>query len=153
MKVLDALQDRIQRHIPLAGHLAFRLRDWSPGRLEVTAPLDVNINDKGTFFAGSQAALLALSGWALTTLEAEADGASMDVVAVESSLCHRAPAPFDARLIARAEDQDLTPFRQRLRARGRAKLPLTVVLEGPEGQVATTYEGLFMARRLEEHHD
>lgn len=153
MSELDALERRIKRHIPLASHLAFRLVHREAGRLEITAPLEANINDKGTFFAGSQAALLALAGWALTTLEAEAGGERMDVVAVESSLRHLAPAPFDARLTALASQADLARFRERIAAKGRGRLPLEARLEGPDGQLATTYKGLFLARRLENVHD
>lgn len=153
MKVLSQLEQRIRDNIPLTGHLGFCLEQWQPGRLLLTAPLSINRNDKGTFFAGSQAALLALAGWALTTLEAEADGEHMDVVAVESSLRHLAPATFDARLEATATAEDLARLRQRLATRGRGKLPLEVALRGPENQLATTYQGLFMARRLERTHD
>lgn len=149
MDPLSDLEERIRTHIPLTRHLDFRLDRHEPGELDLSAPLEPNINDKGTFFAGSQAALLALAGWALTTLEAERTVARADVVAVESSLRHKAPAPFDARLEARASDEALRDFHARLARRGRAKLALEVTLLSPDGGQATTYSGLFMARQLE----
>lgn len=150
MEPLPALEERIRAHIPLTRHLGFHLERHIPGELILHAPLEPNINDKGTFFAGSQAALLALAGWALTTLEAERVVTPADVVAVESSLKHRAPAPFDARLTATAEAEALERFRQRLADRGRGKLALAVELTGPDGEVVTTYEGLYMARYMED---
>ncbi len=150
MEPLPALEERIRAHIPLTRHLGFHLEHHSPGELILRAPLKPNSNDKGTFFAGSQAALLALAGWALTTLEAERVLAPADVVAVESSLKHHAPAPFDARLTATAEADVLTHFRQRLQDKGRGKLALAVTLTGPDGEAATTFEGVYMARYMEE---
>lgn len=150
MDPLPALEERIRAHIPLTRHLGFSLEHHRPGQLILRAPLEPNSNDKGTFFAGSQAALLALAGWALTTLEAERVVVAADVVAVESGLKHHAPAPFDARLTVTAEEDALEHFRQRLHDRGRGKLPLSVVLAGPAGEVATTYEGVYMARFMED---
>jgi thioesterase domain-containing protein len=147
---LRALEERVRAHIPLAAHLGFRLERHQPGELILHAPLEPNINDKGTFFAGSQAALLALAGWALTTLEAEGILDHADVVAVECSLKHLAPARFDARLEARATGAALERFHERLARRGRGKLELQVELLGPAGEQATTYQGLYMARQLEE---
>lgn len=150
MDALQALEARIREHIPLTRHLAFRLERHEPGRLELAASLAPNINDKGTFFAGSQAALLALAGWTLTTLEGERLAGPVDVVAVESSLKHRAPAPFDATLVATAEADALARLQRRLETKGRGTLALDVALTGPEGQIATTYQGLYMARCLED---
>ena len=149
MEPLPALEERIRARIPLTRHLGFSLERHTPGELILHAPLEPNINDKGTFFAGSQAALLALAGWALTTLEADRVAAGADVVAVESSLKHQAPAPFDARLTATAGNEALDHFRQRLHDKGRGKLPLAVTLNAPDGEVVTTYEGLYMARSME----
>lgn len=150
MDALRALEERVRAHIPLVEHLAFRLEYHEPGTLILHAPLEPNINDKGTFFAGSQAALLALAGWALTTLEAERTVARADVVAVESSLKHLIPAPFDARLEAHATQSARERFHERLARRGRGKLELSVELLGPAGERATTYQGLYMARQLED---
>ena len=62
MPDLAALEARIRNHIPLSEHLQFRLLSFNDDRLTLSAPLAANINDKGTMFAGSQAALMALAG-------------------------------------------------------------------------------------------
>jgi thioesterase domain-containing protein len=149
MKALRELEARILGHIPLTRHLDFRLRHWVDGSLEVTASLAANINDKGTLFAGSQAALMALSGWALTTLEAEAEGGRCDVMAVKSSLHHRAPAPGDALIRVRAPADSLDSFHRRLSSRGWARLMVAAELLGAEQQVLTEYEAGYLASRLD----
>lgn len=149
MDELKALEQRVRQQIPVTHHLGFTLDHHDSGEMTMRAPLAMNSNDKGTFFAGSQAALLALAGWALTTLEAEQVTAPVDVLAAESSLKHREPAAFDVRLTARADPEALERFRGRLAERGRASLTVTVELAGPDGELATTYEGVYVARSKE----
>ena len=144
---LAVLQDYIETRIPLTRHLAFRLLEWEESRLRMQAPLDANINDKGTMFAGSQAALLSLAGWALTTLLGEqARGAPVDVVAVESALRYLAPLDGDTEILVEADEEALRRFRERLAERGRARLRITAVARRPDGTTAAEYEASYLAR-------
>jgi thioesterase domain-containing protein len=152
---LDALADRVRAAIPLTTHLDFRFTAFDGERLTLTAPLAPNHNDKGTFFAGSQAALLTLAGWACTTLMAESvaanaavgeGAASVDVVAVESSLQFRAPLHGDIEIRARADDGESGRFHQRLKRRGKASLAILAQATDAEGVVVCEYQGLYLAR-------
>ena len=58
MMDLAALAEQVRDAIPLTRHLDFQLTSFDGQTLTVTAPLALNHNDKGTFFAGSQSALL-----------------------------------------------------------------------------------------------
>lgn len=152
---LDALADRVRAAIPLTTHLDFRFTAFDGERLTLTAPLAPNHNDKGTFFAGSQAALLTLAGWACTTLMADSvaanaavgeGAASVDVVAVESSLQFRAPLHGDIEIRARAEDGESGRFHQRLKRRGKASLAILARATDAQGVVVSEYQGLYLAR-------
>ena len=147
---LDALADRVRVAIPLTTHLDFRFTAFDGERLTLTAPLAPNHNDKGTFFAGSQAALLTLAGWACTTLMADSavgeGAASVDVVAVESSLQFRAPLHGDIEIRARADDGESGRFHQRLKRRGKASLAILAQATDAEGVVVCEYQGLYLAR-------
>tara|TARA_R100001143_G_scaffold12779_1_gene14009 strand:- start:417 stop:887 length:471 start_codon:yes stop_codon:yes gene_type:complete len=147
---LDALADRVRAAIPLTTHLDFRFTAFDGERLTLTAPLAPNHNDKGTFFAGSQAALLTLAGWACTTLMADSavgEGeASVDVVAVESSLQFRAPLHGDIEIRAWADDGESGRFHQRLKRRGKASLGILAQATDAQGVVVCEYQGLYLAR-------
>jgi len=152
---LDALADRVRAAIPLTTHLDFRFTAFDGERLTLTAPLAPNHNDKGTFFAGSQAALLTLAGWACTTLMADSvaanaavgeGAASVDVVAVESSLQFRAPLHGDIEIRARADDGESGRFHQRLKRRGKASLAILARATDAQGVVVSEYQGLYLAR-------
>lgn len=147
MTALSALEQRIREHIPLCRHLTFELLHHQPGALRLSAPLQDHINDKSTFFAGSQAALFTLGGWALTTLEAEqVAGQPVDVVAVENQLKYTAPLAGDMVINVTAEAEGLALFSQRLARRGKARLSLTAVGLSPSEETVSLWRGEYLAR-------
>jgi len=150
MSDLDDLARRVRAAIPLTSHLDFRFTGFDGERLTLTAPLAPNHNDKGTFFAGSQSALLTLAGWACTTLMADAvvgpDGPSVDVVAVESSLQYRAPLSGDIVIHAQGEAGQSGRFHQRLKRRGKASLRVLAQATDANGVLVCEYQGLYLAR-------
>lgn len=146
MTDLQQLQDRVCAAIPMTRGLAFRLLDFDGLTLRVQAPLEANRNDKGTFFAGSQAMLLTLSGWALTTLLAEQAGFPSDVVAVESELSYCAPVTSDMVVSVSVTDEQCRRFHERLARKGRA--PLTVDASGSDaaGAEGARFRASYLAR-------
>lgn len=142
---LTELTQRIQTHIPVTRHLGFSLQRWESDVLSVTAPLEINRNDKGSFFAGSQVALCTLSGWALTTLLAEqALDAVVDVVAVNSDIHYQVPLLTDAQVRARTLGAGL--FARRMKRRGKAKLKVEVTLLNQNGEVTSMFSAVYYAR-------
>ncbi|MDF1820704.1 MAG: YiiD C-terminal domain-containing protein [Alcanivoracaceae bacterium] len=143
---LAALQARVCEAIPITRGLSFELLDFDGDRLRVSAPLSANGNDKGTFFAGSQAMLLTLSGWALTTLLAEQAGYPSDVVAVESALSYCAPVCSDMVVTVSASEGQQARFAERLARKGRA--PLAVDASGVDqaGVEGARFRASYLAR-------
>lgn len=145
---LTELGERVLANIPLARHLHFQLLEWDGASLTLSAPLTPNINDKGTFFAGSQSALLTLAGWACATLTGETVHAEVDVVAVRSSLEYKAPLAADARITVSSDGAARERFQQRLQRTGRASLTVSARLGDIEGNLASTFDATYMARVL-----
>ncbi len=146
---LQALTQRIHHHIPLAKHTAFELQTWQEHRLQLTAPLAVNSNDKGSFFAGSQVALCTLGGWALTTLMAEqVAGRTVDVVAVNSNMHYQIPLLTAAQVEVQGVNGDL--FCRRIQRRGRAKLQVEVKVYNQAGEITTVFSAIYYARTPQE---
>ncbi|MCK4565641.1 MAG: YiiD C-terminal domain-containing protein, partial [Verrucomicrobia bacterium] len=73
---------------------------YSNGCLELTAPLQPNINDKGTAFAGSISSLLVLAGWGVVTLRLQEAGIRADVAVSRSETDYKRPIRSDMRSIA-----------------------------------------------------
>ena len=49
--------------IPLTRAMGLRVESLGEGGIRMNAPLEPNVNDKGTAFGGSLAAILTLAGW------------------------------------------------------------------------------------------
>ncbi|WP_101676207.1 YiiD C-terminal domain-containing protein [Alloalcanivorax mobilis] len=144
---LTALARKVRDAIPLTRHLAFEYLHFDGDTLTLQAPLEPNHNDKNTFFAGSQAALVTLAGWSLTTLLAEHHGHPSDVVAVDSQLRYTRPLTGALRLHARLDDDTaLARFRDGLQRKGRARLAVTVTGHDPDQHTVCEYQGQFLAR-------
>ncbi|MEQ3635942.1 YiiD C-terminal domain-containing protein [Alcanivorax sp.] len=143
---LTALAEQVRDAIPLTRHLDFQLESFDGQTLTVTAPLALNHNDKGTFFAGSQSALLTLAGWALTTLLARQAGINADVVAVKTDLEYLLPLNSDIHITATVIDEAQSQFEQRLGRRGKATLRILAHGTSVNGTRVCEYQGLYLAR-------
>jgi|SRR5699024_10620971 len=142
---LTKLTQRIQTHIPITQHIGFELKAWETDVLTVMAPLAVNSNDKGSFFAGSQVMLCTLAGWGLATLLAEqAIDEPVDVVAVNNDIHYQIPLLTDALVTARGLSTAL--FLRRIKRRGKAKLKVEVEVRNQANEITSVFSAVYYAR-------
>ena len=143
-----ALEARILASIPLTRAMQVRVVSFDGERLVVEAPLDANINDKGTCFAGSLSTLVTLAGWSLATLLGEEDGERCEAAVYHSELDFVRPVRETLRAEAWVSDPgSVARLRERLSAGKRAKLPVTVRL-GPLDDPAVHFSGNYAVWRV-----
>mgnify|MGYP006388543281 CR=1 FL=1 len=70
----DELERYLHREIPLSAAIGVRVEVAGPGGVVLAAPLEPNVNHRGTAFAGSISALGMLTAWATVQLRLRADG-------------------------------------------------------------------------------
>lgn len=119
----------LHQAIPLTAAMQIDEIDYTGNQLSLSAPLEPNLNDKGTGFAGSIASIATLSGWCLLTLWLKERGIDADVMIAKSE--QRYLAPVTDRLQATAtlpDDQIVEQFWQRFQEKQRARLPISVEL-------------------------
>lgn len=113
------------------------------------APLAANVNDKGCAFGGSLAGLMTLAAWAHASAVLDTQGfADAEVYVQDSQL--RYLLPLYADLEARAwldPEQSWSDFVRAFSDRGRARARLNAEIRCPDGSVAATFEGRFVALR------
>ena len=66
--MIKELEKKLHKEIPLTNFMQLKVSNYDENELVTTAPLDVNINDKGTAFGGSLATICIISGWSLSWL-------------------------------------------------------------------------------------
>ena len=69
MEVISKVQQVLYKHIPLAKHLGVKIEQFTGNDFCILAPLEPNINDKGTAFGGSLYSIAVLCGWGFLQLK------------------------------------------------------------------------------------
>lgn len=142
----EAFLSWLRTQIPLVGAMQIDQLTLDDQGLTLSAPLAANINDKGTGFAGSLAALSTLSGWCLMTLYLRSQGLECDVMIAESQIKYLQPVTADFKACVSLPDDDvLAPFLLRMREKGRGKLPLQIEIQ-EQGKMALQLDGVYYAR-------
>jgi len=135
----------LKTQIPLLEHLGIEQLEWDGTALAVPTPLAPNVNDKGTGFGGSQAAIATVAGWCLTTLCLKERGLECDVVIADSHLKYLKPVTSDFETRVSLPDSsmaDALAERVRTRGKGRLELQVDVICQG---QVCMQLTGIYVA--------
>ena len=124
---LESLKAYMTARIAPARALGLSVEALDP--LTIAAPLEANLNDKGTGFAGSLFSAAALAGWALLTRWCASEGVDAEVVLQSSTARFLTPARAGFRAVV----QEMEPRqREKLRrmlarsGRGRAEVAVDV---------------------------
>jgi len=119
----------LHQAIPLTAAMQIDEIEYSGGQLILGAPLEPNLNDKGTGFAGSIASIATLSGWCLLTLWLKERGIAADVMIAKSEQRYLAPVTDRLKAVATLPDDSVVEqFWQRFQEKQRARLPISVAI-------------------------
>lgn len=141
-----ALERALLADIPLARAMDLSISAWDGTTLAISAPLAPNINDKGCAFGGSLASAMTLAGWALVHLAADAARIDCDIYVQDSTIRYLAPVWNDFSAVASLDEGDsFVSFLDALRARGKARLGVRVVVADGDGNPACTLDARFVA--------
>ena len=149
---ISEVESYLHTHIPLSREMGMRVRSVGEDGVRLAAPIEPNINHRGTVFGGSISALAILSAWTLVHLHLRAEGIPNHIVIQRNSVEYLRPVDgeFEA-LCAVPRADDWRRFVDALRRRGRGRITLTAtVYWGSE--VVGSFEGAFVATRAEDGH-
>lgn len=144
----EALQELREycRGMPPVAAMQVEVEVMHGDALRLTAPLSANVNDKGNAFGGSLTSLMTVAGWGLVTLKLRLAGLKAEVYVADSQIRYLAPLYDD--LVAEAvfaEGQAWDLFVDTLVQRGRARIQVDARVLLPEGGLATTLSGRYVA--------
>jgi thioesterase domain-containing protein len=143
-----ALETHILEHIPLARAMGLAVAHYDEARLEMTAPLAPNINDKGCAFGGSMASLLTLAGWGLIELGLRTRKLDCDIFVGDSRVRYQEPVWSGLRGTARwAEPGALERMASSLRASGKGRADVVCEIAGGERAAAVLTARFFAKLR------
>ncbi len=94
--MLNKLQNKLYNEIPLTKLMEIKIQDYNESELITTAPLSININDKGTAFGGSLSTITIISAWSLCWLISKELGFnSNNIVIIKNETNFRKPVTKD----------------------------------------------------------
>ena len=139
---LQALLDAM----PPARALGIRAERCDEAGVVLSAPLALNVNDKGCAFGGSLAGLLTLAAWATLEHALHAHGRQAEVYVADSQIDYLAPLHGDLRAEAAAPDPAaLAALLRRLAERGRGGIALEARVVDADGRPVATLRGRYAA--------
>lgn len=121
--------------------LGIKVAEWNGRCIELTAPLDRNLNDKGTGFAGSIDSLLDLTGWSAVTLAFRDAGIEAEVMIVKSETKYTAAVRADMTATVEIPNAEWAHVLQDMKTRGRSRLEIesSLVSAGVQCAVMTAH--------------
>ena len=140
-KALDAF---LNKHLPLARAAQVKIDAYDGQSLQVSAPLDANINDKGTAFGGSLYNLCVIAAWGMTDLKAKQLSLEGDIVVAKGEINYL--RPLRSRLVAKAFSPDSSMLEKALHSytvKGRAVFTIRVEIRDEQQQLCVEFIGKY----------
>ena len=126
--------------------MGVKVAEIGRAQLVLEAPLAENINHLGTAFGGSLHALPTLACYSTLWLLMHEAGIEGHVVIKQSEVKYRQPVKGRLRAVAFRPTQELTTqFLADFRRHKKARMLLTAVVEGENGQTAVEFSGIFVS--------
>lgn len=125
----DTLTRFLHGNIPLTSAMQLQAHAYDGERLELSAPLAANVNDKGTAFGGSLYNIAVLSGWSLLRLKLNEAGLNQkNIVIYEANTRYLAPVTGELRAACSITTDALTELMHTLQKKNRARITLTATI-------------------------
>lgn len=138
-----ALETYLHEQIPASKLLQVGVKACSCERVELVAPLDVNINHKNTVFGGSLSALAILTGWSLIFMRLEET--RNEIVIQESSMLYVKAATGDVSAVSSYEESiSWAKFNRSFYRRGKGRI-LVKSNVFCEGHIVASFNGTYVA--------
>ncbi len=90
--MIKTLESKLHNEIPLTKLMELKINNYNENELVTSAPLNININDKGTAFGGSLSTITIISAWSLCWLISKELGFdSKNIVIIKNETSFRKP--------------------------------------------------------------
>jgi len=145
--MLKELEEKLHNDIPMTKYMQLEVEKIEDNSLITKIPLEPNINDKGTGFAGSLSTLVTISAWSACYLETKKLGYEKSMIAIiKSDTSYKAPVTKDmfCKTIMPTQEQIKT-LEKKLKEKGSASLKVkSQIIE--EEKVCVDFEGIYVIK-------
>ena len=145
--MINTLQNKLHNEIPLTKFMQLQIKDYNEQELITTAPLDVNINDKGTAFGGSLSTITIISSWSLCWLISQELGFdSKNIVVIKNENSYLKPVTKDIICnTIKPNKKEIEILKNKLEKKGSASIKIkSQIIE--ENEVCVEFEGVYVIK-------
>lgn len=146
--MLKKLKEKLHKEIPLTKYMQINPKEIKENKLITTAPIEQNINDKQTGFAGSLSTLVTISAWSACYLLVEEDlGFKNTMIAViKSDTSYRAPVTKELYSeTTLPSKEEIERLKQKLDSKGSGSLRIKSQIIEDE-KVCVDFEGIYVIK-------
>jgi thioesterase domain-containing protein len=145
--MIQELQNKLYNEIPLTKMMELQIKDYNINELITTAPLEPNINDKGTAFGGSLSTLSIISAWSLCWLISKELGFdSNNIVIIKNETSFRKPVTNDIICHKKKPSlQEIKILKQKLENKKSASIKIEAqIIE--DGKICVDFVGYYVIK-------
>lgn len=145
--MIRKLQNKLHNEIPLTKLMNITIESYDEKHLLTKAPLDININDKGTAFGGSLSTMTIISSWSMCWLisqELKID--SKNIVVIKNENSYRKPVTKDIFCYTQKPSfLEIENVARKIKEKGSASLKIkSSIIEDDE--VCVDFEGIYVIK-------
>lgn len=145
--MIEKLQNKLHTQIPLTKLMELQIKEYDEKELITTAPLEININDKGTAFGGSLSTMTIISSWSLCWLISQELGFdSKNIVVIKNENSYLKPVTKDIFCYTQKPSNDeIKILKQKLESKGSASLKISSkIIE--DNETCVEFEGVYVIK-------
>ena len=145
--LLEELQKKLHNEIPLTKLMNINIKEYNEKELITTAPLNININDKGTAFGGSLSTMTIISSWSLCWLISKELGFdSNNIVIIKNETSFRKPVTKDIICYTKKPSlNEIEILKQKLETKKSASIKInSIIIENNE--TCVEFQGYYVIK-------
>ncbi|MFA9374394.1 MAG: YiiD C-terminal domain-containing protein [Poseidonibacter sp.] len=145
--MINTLQNKLHKEIPLTKMMDIKINSYTDINLITTAPLDININDKGTAFGGSLSTMTIISSWSMCWLISQELGFdSKNIVVIKNENSYKRPVTKDIVCYTqKPSNEELQILKTKLDKKGSASIKIySKIIE--DDKECVSFEGVYVIK-------
>ena len=145
--MIKQLEKKLHEEIPLTKLMKLKINTYNNEELITSAPLNININDKGTAFGGSLSTMTIISSWSLCWLISKELGIdSKNIVVIKNENSYLKPVKKDILCYTqKPSKEEISILKEKIAKKGSASIKIrSKIIEDDE--VCVEFEGIYVIK-------
>jgi len=148
LEKLKELEKKIYNEIPMTRLMELKLVNIDDKYFKTSAPLDINVNDKGSAFGGSLSSIAIISSWCLSKLISDELGfENVDILVIKNHSSFKKQVTNDIVCLCTIPTQkDINILKEKLKTKESASLKIHAKIV-QDDETRMDYEGIYVIKK------